>query len=178
MEDNIKVSDKEFVMLLKEEQIQAKIKDLAIQIQSDFHAHNPVFLVVLKGAFFFAASLIKQIDLPCEISFIKVSSYAGDQSSGEIKFNFGLTEGLSDRNILIIEDIVDSGLTIYKLLEALNKLKPRSVKIATLVLKPKALKYEVPINYFGFELGNEFLLGFGMDYNEKGRNLQDIYRAK
>jgi len=164
--------------MLEYEQIKKRIRLLAIQLNVDFENRIPVFIGVLNGSFMFLADLIKEIHISSEVSFVKVSSYEGEKSSGKIKKEIGLQMSLKDRDVIIVEDIVDSGKTLEYLLEMINKENPASVNVCTLLLKPKSLKIQIDeITYVGFEIPDEFVVGYGLDYNGLGRNLRDIYRA-
>lgn len=174
----IEIDDKKFELFLEYEQIKKRIRLLAIQLNVDFENRIPVFIGVLNGSFIFLADLIKEIHISSEVSFVKVSSYEGEKSSGKIKKEIGLQMSLKDRDVIIVEDIVDSGKTLEYLLEMINKENPASVNVCTLLLKPKSLKVEIDeITYVGFEIPDEFVVGYGLDYNGLGRNLRDIYRA-
>ena len=174
----IEIDDKNFELMLEYEQIKKRIRLLAIQLNVDFENRIPVFIGVLNGSFMFLADLIKEIHISSEVSFVKVSSYEGEKSSGKIKKEIGLQMSLKDRDVIIVEDIVDSGKTLEYLLEMINKENPASVNVCTLLLKPKSLKIQIDeITYVGFEIPDEFVVGYGLDYNGLGRNLRDIYRA-
>lgn len=175
---NIEIDDKPFELFLEYEQIKKRIRLLAIQLNVDFENKIPVFIGVLNGSFIFLADLIKEIHISSEVSFVKVSSYEGDKSSGKIKEEIGLQMSLKDRDVIIVEDIVDSGKTLEFLLKMVGKEMPASVNVCTLLLKPKSLKVELDeITYVGFEISDEFVVGYGLDYNGLGRNLRDIYKA-
>lgn len=174
----IEIDEKNFELLLEYEQIKKRIRLLAIQLNVDFENRIPVFIGVLNGSFIFLADLIKEIHISSEVSFVKVSSYEGEKSKGKIKKEIGLQMSLKDRDVIIVEDIVDSGKTLQYLLKMINKENPASVNVCTLLLKPKSLKIQIDeITYVGFEIPNEFVVGYGLDYNGLGRNLRDIYRA-
>jgi len=174
----IEIDEKNFELLLEYEQIKKRIRLLAIQLNVDFENRIPVFIGVLNGSFIFLADLIKEIHISSEVSFVKVSSYEGEKSKGKIKKEIGLQMSLKDRDVIIVEDIVDSGKTLEYLLEMINKENPASVNVCTLLLKPKSLKIQIDeITYVGFEIPDEFVVGYGLDYNGLGRNLRDIYRA-
>jgi hypoxanthine phosphoribosyltransferase len=174
----IEIDEKNFELMLEYEQIKKRIRLLAIQLNVDFENRIPVFIGVLNGSFIFLADLIKEIHISSEVSFVKVSSYEGEKSSGKIKKEIGLQMSLKDRDVIIVEDIVDSGRTLEYLLEMINKENPASVNVCTLLLKPKSLKIQIDeITYVGFEISDEFVVGYGLDYNGLGRNLRDIYRA-
>jgi len=174
----IEIDDKNFELFLEYEQIKKRIRLLAIQLNVDFENKIPVFIGVLNGSFVFLADLIKEIDISSEVNFVKVSSYEGDKSTGKIKEEIGLQMSLKDRDVIIVEDIVDSGKTLEFLLKMVEKEMPASVSVCTLLLKPKSLKVELDeITYVGFEIPDEFVVGYGLDYNGLGRNLRDIYKA-
>lgn len=174
----IKVEDKEFEIFLENETLNKRIRLLGIQINVDYDAKCPLFIGVLNGSFLFMADLIKEIEVPCEVAFMKVASYEGTNSTGQIKELIGLPEKLEGRDIIIVEDIVDTGLTLTHILKTIKEKNPASVKVASLLLKPAALKHEImELMYIGFEIPNEFVVGYGLDYNGLGRNLTDIYRA-
>lgn len=174
----IEIDKKNFELMLEYEQIKKRIRLLAIQLNVDFENRIPVFIGVLNGSFIFLADLIKEIHISSEVSFVKVSSYQGEKSSGKIKKEIGLQMPLKDRDVIIVEDIVDSGKTLEYLLEMINQENPASINVCTLLLKPKSLKVKIDeINYIGFEISDEFVVGYGLDYNGLGRNLRDIYKA-
>jgi len=178
METNVTVHQKEFELLLEEETIAKRIRLLAIQLNVDFENRNPVFIGVLNGSFLFLADLMKEIDLPCETEFIKIASYHGTSSSGAVKDALGMPNNLKDRDVIIVEDIIDSGLTMKYILSKVHEQQPASVSVCTLLFKPDALKEEIPeLTYVGFEIPNEFVVGYGLDYDGLGRNLNHIYRA-
>ncbi|QIL39453.1 hypoxanthine phosphoribosyltransferase [Pedobacter sp. HDW13] len=174
----IKVEDKEFEIFLENDTINKRIRLLGIQMNVDYEGKCPLFIGVLNGSFLFMADLIKEITVPCEIAFMRVASYQGTSSSGKVKELIGLPEDISGRDVIIVEDIVDTGLTLTHILKTIKEKKPASVKVSTLLLKPSALQYEIEaLEYVGFEIPNEFVVGYGLDYNGLGRNLNDIYRA-
>ncbi len=174
----VQVKDQSFTLLITAEQIRNRVSELAREINRDMEGKNPLFLVMLNGAFMFAADLLKKITIPCEISFIKYASYCGTQSSGKINKLIGLKESLSGRCIVILEDIVDSGLTMSQLVEELKTDKPAELHVATCAFKPEALKTEVKLDYIGFSLPDVYLVGYGLDYEGYGRNLEAIYKLK
>lgn len=176
--DTVKVLDKEFERHIPADQIMARIQELGAQMQKDLCTRNPVFLGVLNGSFFFVSDLLKEIDFPCEVSFVKVSSYQGLKSTGQGVSLIGLDESLKGRCVVVVEDIIDTGRTMSQLLEDLKQLGAADIKVATLILKPDALKYEVPVHYAGFEVPDDFLIGYGLDYNKQGRHYKDIYKIK
>jgi hypoxanthine phosphoribosyltransferase len=172
----VKIRDKEFSVYIPKEKIQERISELGKKITADYNDIQPVFLVVLKGAFLFAADLLRHVKLDCEITFIRVSSYEGTQSTGIIRSILGLSEKIHDKNLIIMEDIVDTGNTIMHLITELKKSEPLDIKIASLLLKPEALKHNIHVDYVGFSVPNDFLVGYGLDYDGLGRNLAEIYK--
>ena len=173
---NIILHQTEFRFFIKAADIDNAISRIATQMNQDLKGEKPLFLPILNGAFMFASDLMKQITIPdSEISFLKVSSYVGTQSAGKVKELIGLQEDITDRTLVILEDMIDSGNSMQHLLEYLKQKKPREIKVATLFYKPQAIKHPVPIHYFGIELGNDFVVGRGLDYDGLGRNLPDLY---
>jgi hypoxanthine phosphoribosyltransferase len=175
--DTIQIHDKSFGIFLEEEKIISRVKELAQAISFDFAGTQPLFIAVLNGSFIFAADIMKSIAFPCEIQFVKVSSYHGAQSSGTVQQVLGLNQNIKGRKVIIIEDIIDSGLTIDFLRTDLLKQEPESISICSLLLKPKALKVKIDVQYIGFEVENHFLVGYGLDYDGLGRNLRHLYRV-
>ena len=172
----IQVHDKKFQPYIKAEQIQEQISKLANQINSDYAGKSPLFVAILNGSFMFAADLFKQITVGAEISFIKLASYKGTKSTGNVITSIGLDESLNGRDVIIVEDIVDTGKTLFEFLPQLTNQQPASLKIAALLHKPDALVFALTIDYLGFSVPNKFLLGYGLDYDGKGRNLKEIYQ--
>jgi len=173
--ENIIVKDKEFKLLLSEEKIQGKIKNIAEKINKDLNGKKPLFLAVLNGSFMFASDLMKNITIPCEICFVKLASYEGMESGGKVKEVFGLTEHIEGRTVVIIEDIVDSGRTMQQLLYSLNSRNPAEIRIATFLFKPQALLSDLKFDYVAFEIPNDFVVGYGLDYDGYGRNFGQVY---
>ena len=171
----IKVKDKTFKVSIPEAQIKARIKELAQQMSRDLEGKNPLFLAVLNGAFIFAADLIREMTIPCEISFVKLASYQGTTSTGTIKEVIGINEDLSGRTVVIVEDIVESGLTIKRMMEQIGTRNPASVQVCTLFFKPDRLKEDLKLDYVAFRIPNDFILGYGLDYDQQARGLKDIY---
>ncbi|RYE54640.1 MAG: hypoxanthine phosphoribosyltransferase [Sphingobacteriales bacterium] len=177
--NKIQIEDREFEILIENDNICKRTRLIGIQINLDYENRCPVFIGVLNGSFIFMGDLLKEITISCEVAFIKVASYSGTESNGIVKEIFGLPEDLHNRDIIIVEDIVDTGLTLRHILKQINKQKPASVKVCSLLLKPAALKEPMEeLEYIGFELANDFVVGYGLDYNGLGRNLNDIYRNK
>ena len=172
----VKIHDKTFELFIPYEKIRSVIEKMADKMNTDLAGKNPLFVCILNGSFMFAAELFKRIDLvETEISFVKLASYSGDSTTGKVKQLIGLNEDITDRTVIILEDIVDSGLTIDNILEQLKRLNPKEVLISTLLLKPDALKKKVQLDYVGLEIPNDFIVGYGLDYDGHGRNLIDIY---
>ena len=171
----INVRDREFSFSIPEEKIKARVAEIAAQISHDLEGKRPLFLAVLNGSFVFAADLLRGIDTPCEISFVRMASYEGTSSTGDVKQLIGLKEDIKDRTVVIVEDIIDSGLTMVHLLDLLKEKQPADIKIAALLVKPGNLKVNLDIPYCCFEIPNDFIVGYGLDYDGEGRNLPSIY---
>lgn len=167
-----------FETSIPEAEIKSRVKALAEQISRDMEGRNPLLLAVLNGSFIFAADLMREMTIPCEISFVKLASYEGTTSTGKIKEVIGINEDLTNRTVIIVEDIVESGLTMKRMIESLGTRNPESVHICTLLLKPERLKTQLDIEYVAFNIPNDFILGYGLDYDQQGRNLKDIYTIK
>lgn len=174
----VKIHDKEFVNYISSEKIQKRIAVLGKKVDSDLVGKNPIFLGILNGCFRFSSDLLSHIYTPCEINFLKVSSYAGTATTGKVSELIGLNTSIKDRHIVILEDIVDTGHTIDFLLDRLQREEPASVKIATLLFKPSAYHGRHKLDYVGFEIPNLFVVGYGLDYDGYGRNLNDVYQIK
>jgi hypoxanthine phosphoribosyltransferase len=174
----MKIKDLEFERFIGEDQLQQKIQSLADAINRDYHDKMPVFLPVLNGSFMFAADLIRRVTIPSKVSFVKVSSYAGVASTGQLKTLIGLDESLFNQHVVIVEDIVDTGLTLEKIIEELKALGIKSVQVVALLRKKPAREKDIFVKYVGFEIDDEFVLGYGLDYDGLGRNLKDIYKTK
>lgn len=151
------------------------VKVVADRINKDMEGKNPLFLAVLNGSFIFAADLMRMITIPCEISFVKLASYQGTMSTGRIKEVIGINENISGRDIIIVEDIVESGLTMKRMMESLGTRNPASIHICTLLLKPEKLTVDLDVEYVAMEIPNDFIVGYGLDYDQQGRNLREIY---
>lgn len=173
--NKVKIKDKEFAVSIPEEKILKEVERLAAQISRDLEGKNPLFLGILNGSFMFAADLFRRITIPAEISFVKLASYEGTASTGVIKEVIGLSESISGRTIVVVEDIVDTGCTMQKLLENLGTRSPESIHVCTLLLKPEKLKVDLDVEYVALEIPNDFIVGYGLDYDGYGRNLKDIY---
>jgi hypoxanthine phosphoribosyltransferase len=168
--------DKQFVPYISATEISDRINHVAAAINKDYAGKNPIFIAILNGSFMFASDLFKAISIEAEICFIKLASYKGTKSTGNVITSIGLDEPLKDRHVIIIEDIVDTGRTLNMFLPQLHNQQPASLKIAALLHKPEALEFPLAIDYLGFSVPNKFLLGFGLDYDGLGRNLPEIYQ--
>lgn len=171
----ITIKDKTFETSMPEAQIKWRVKELAQQISRDMEGKNPLFLAVLNGAFIFAADLMREMTIPCEISFVKLASYQGTVSTGKVKEVIGINENLAGRTIVIVEDIVESGTTMRRMIEQLGTRNPASVHICTLFFKPDKLKEDLTLDYVAFRIPDDFIVGYGLDYDQQGRGLKDIY---
>lgn len=171
----VRIKDKTFKTFILETTIQERVKGVAGKINRDMAGRNPLLLAVLNGSFIFAADLMRYLTIPCEISFVKLASYQGTTSTGTIKEVIGINEDLEGRDVIIVEDIVDTGLTMKRMLETLGTRNPRSLHICTLLVKPDKLQVPLDIEYAAMEIPNDFIVGYGLDYDQQGRNLRDIY---
>ncbi|MFL5741511.1 MAG: hypoxanthine phosphoribosyltransferase [Flavisolibacter sp.] len=172
----IKLHDKSFDTYLSESVIQEKIREIAAQLNKDYKDKRPLFIAILNGSFMFAADLFKNLSIEAEICFIKLASYRGMKSSGNVITAIGLDQDLFDRDVVIIEDIVDTGKTLNEFLPKLDHQQPKSLRIAALLHKPEAIKYPLQIDYLGFSIPNKFVVGYGLDYDGLGRNLKEIFK--
>lgn len=173
--DAIQIKDKTFRPYIRREEIKAAIEKIAARINNELAGENPLFICVLNGAFVFAADLLREITIESEITFMRMKSYSGTQSTGVVKIIHGLDEDIKDRTVIVVEDIIDTGFTMQRIINQLKEREPKQVKIATLLFKPKALKCDVHVDYAALEIPNDFIVGYGLDYDEQGRNLKDIY---
>lgn len=171
----VQILDKKFKTSIPAPEIKERVKAVAERINNDLKDKNPLFLAVLNGSFIFAADLMREITIPCEISFVKLASYQGTTSTGKITEVIGINEDLSGRCIVIVEDIVDTGLTMKRMLETLGTRSPAEIHICTLLVKPDKLQVDLNIEYAAMKIPNDFIVGYGLDYNQQGRNLPDIY---
>lgn len=174
--DNIKIHNKTFEPFILFDKINNAISNLADNINRDLKGQTPIFLVILNGSFMFAGDLLKKINLPCEVSFVKLASYVGTQSTENVRQLIGFDEEITGRTIIIVEDIIDSGITLENVLETLENMGAADVRIATLLFKPAAFQKAYNIDYVGIEIPNDFIVGYGLDYDSQGRNLKDIYK--
>ncbi len=173
--DTIQIKDKTFAVSIPELQIQREVKRVAEELSRDMEGRSPLLIAVLNGSFMFASDLMRNLTIPCEISFVKLASYEGTSSSGKMKELVGLSEDLKDRTVVIVEDIIDTGYTMQHLLNLLAKHEPKEVRIATLLLKPDKLQVDLSVDYVAMRIPNDFIVGYGLDYDGLGRNYRDIY---
>lgn len=173
----VQVKDKKFALYISEDKILARVKEVAQQIDEDLRKKNPLFLVILNGSFMFAADLLRNINFPCEITFVRMASYEGTCTTGEVKQLIGLREEVEGRTVVIVEDIIESGYTMKEMLHILGEKKPKEVYITSLFVKPGCLKVDLKIDYRCFDIKDDFIVGYGLDYNHEGRNLPHIYQV-
>ena len=170
------IHDREFEQMLSPQVVREQVGEIAAAIEADFAGQRPILLAILNGSFVFAADLMRAIGLDSEVAFIKLKSYDGMNSSGQVTEMIGLDRDLKGRHVIIVEDIIDSGNTMADLLPRLRALEPASLKLAVLLVKPDALQHDIHIDYRGFDIPNDFVVGYGLDYDEAGRGLEGIYR--
>lgn len=173
--ETLQIKDKKFAVSIPEAEIRRQVKRVAEEINRDLCGRKPLFLAILNGSFIFAADLMREITLESQISFVKLASYAGMSSTGEVVDMIGLDADIEGRDVVVVEDIVDSGLTMQHVMEMLRARNPRSLAVCTLLVKPENLKVDVDIRYRCFEIPNDFIVGYGLDYDGFGRNTRDIY---
>jgi hypoxanthine phosphoribosyltransferase len=171
----VKLHDKNFTPYIQADAIHENVKRIAEGLTTEVKKSFPLFIVVLNGSFIFAADLVKLLKFPCEISFVKLASYQGTSSTGQVSELIGLTESIENRTVVIVEDIVDTGNTLEKLYALLKEKNAKEIKIVTLLFKPEAYKKDLKLDYIGINISNEFVVGYGLDYDGLGRNLKDIY---
>ena len=175
--DHISLHNKQFEPYLSAARLAAAIEELATQLNQDYADKTPLFVAVLNGSFMFAADLLKVLNIPCEISFIRVASYQGTSSTGKVQEVLGLTEEIRGRHVVILEDIVDTGHTMRMLLDTLGDKQPASLEVVSLFMKPECLQHELFIRYVGLSIPNDFIVGYGLDFDGLGRNYPDVYKA-
>lgn len=175
--DTIKIKDKEFEKYLTREQIEEGIDKVAEVMSKDLADKSPLFLGILNGSFMFVSELMKRVNIPAELTFVKLSSYQGVNTTGNIKEILGLVEDIENRTVVVLEDVIDTGNTIEEILEQLGQKKPREIKVATLLFKPAAMQKDIKPDYVALEIPNDFIVGYGLDYDGYGRNLPDIYKV-
>lgn len=176
--NELQVLDKTFVPFLSQQELQAKIAEIAASISRDYEGKKPLFVAILNGSFMFAADLFKSINIEAEICFIKLASYKGTQSTGHVITSIGLDSNITERHVIVLEDIIDTGKTLHTFLPQLTNQQPASLKIATLLHKPEATIHPLTIDYCCFSIPNKFVVGYGLDYDGFGRNTKDIYQLK
>lgn len=176
--ETVKIKDKEFELFLTQEVIEEAITKVAEKINKDLADKDPLFICVLNGSFMYASELMKRVTIASEISFVKMSSYKGTTSTGKIKEIYGLEEDVKGRTVVIVEDIVDTGYTVTMMLDQLSCDEPKEILITTMLLKPEALMHPVKVDYVALNIPNDFILGYGLDYDGYGRNLPNIYKLK
>lgn len=176
MSDVVQVHDRTFKKIISYEQLLVRVQAIAAEIAKDYPDKRPVFLPVLNGSFMFASDLMRSMSFPCEIEFINARSYTGTKSSGHVEVRTYFRQSLKDRHLVILEDIVDTGLTMETLLEKLEEEEPASIAVASVLVKPDSMKVQIDVAYSGFEIGDEFVVGYGLDYDGLGRNLPGIYQ--
>ncbi len=173
----VKILDKEFDLFIKDSEIQAAVKKVAEKINKDLAGKDVMFIGILNGSFMFASDLFKQLNIDCQITFLKVASYSGTTSSGTVKRLIGVNEDLKGKVVVILEDIVDTGVTLENIIRQLIGYEPEEIKIATFLYKPEAYHQRIPLDYVGLEIPNDFIVGYGLDYDGFGRNYEDIYKV-
>lgn len=171
----VQILDKTFATFIPSDLLQTRVRELSKELSTDYQGKNPLFIGVLNGAFVFLSDLFKRIEIPCEVTFVRVTSYQNTQSTGKVKQILGLQEDIRDRHVLIVEDIVDTGLTMQQILQEVLSHQPASVAIVTLLHKPESLQAEIDLDYIGFNIESKFVVGYGLDYEGQGRNLDAIY---
>ncbi len=176
MKHTVQAHDLLFSEMITPAEIQARVAQIGIALAEKYQATNPLFITVLNGAFVFTADLMRACEIPCEVEFVRLSSYEGLQSSGKIEMLMELKADIRNRPVIVAEDIIDTGRTLHYFIQELKKREPASIAIASLLVKPEALEYALQIDYLGFEIPNKFVIGYGLDYKEQGRNLSGIYQ--
>ncbi len=175
---DITLHDKTFEIYLEESEIQTAVKRLAEEINKDYQGKKPIILSILNGSFIFTADLVRFFSFPLTVEFVRYSSYEGTSSTGRITKMLGMKSDIKGKDLIIVEDIIDTGFTLHNALKDLRAQEPASIRIASLLVKPKALKHDVPCDYVGFNIPNDFVVGYGLDYDEYGRDLPAIYKLK
>ena len=174
--ETVQVHDKLFEIFIPEDEIQEQVARIAVEMNSELADKDPIFLGILNGAFMFASDLYKQLSFPCQITFLKLASYSGTQSTGTVKQLIGINRDLKDRVVVVLEDIVDTGVTLETIIRQLSGYQPAEIRVATFLHKPAATIREVKLDYVGIEIPNDFILGYGLDYDGYGRNFKEIYQ--
>jgi hypoxanthine phosphoribosyltransferase len=174
----MEINNKNLIKIIDENAIQDRVKEIATELSNSFVKKNPIFIGVLNGSFIFVSDLVRNLSIDCEIDFIKVSSYKGQNSMGTVKLLKDISADITNRHVVIIEDIIDSGLTIEFLVKRLNGASPKSISIVTLLLKPDIAKLSIPIDIIGFEIAPDYVVGYGLDYDQNFRQLPEVYRLE
>lgn len=172
----VQVHDKQFELFIPESEIQKEVTRIAMEMNQELADKDPIFLGILNGAFMFASDLYKQLSFPCQITFLKLASYSGTRSTGTVKQLIGINRDLKDRVVVVLEDIVDTGVTLETIIRQLSGYQPAEIRVATFLHKPDATIREVKLDYVGMEIPNDFILGYGLDYDGYGRNFKEIYQ--
>lgn len=175
--DKVKIRDKEFEKYLTQAEIEAAIDKVAKQMTADLADSDPLFIAILNGSFMFVSELMKRVNIPSELTFIKLASYDGVNSTGDVKRVLALNKNIENRTVIILEDIVDTGNTMDHIIKELSQQHPKEIKVATLLFKPDAVIKKVPLDYVALEIPSDFIVGYGLDYDGYGRNLPDIYKV-
>lgn len=173
----VQVKDKQFALYISQEAIRKRVKEVAEEIEADLKDKNPLFLVILNGSFIFAADLLRDMMFPCEITFIRMSSYEGTNTTGKVKQVLGLRESIQGRTVVVVEDIIDTGYTMREMLRILEEKNPAEIYVTSLFVKPDNIKVDIKIDYKCFDIDNDFIVGYGLDYDQYGRNFPDIYKV-
>jgi len=173
----IRVDDRQFSLYISEAEIEKEVTRIAGELKRDLAGRDPIFMGILNGAFMFASDLFRKLDFPCQITFLKLASYSGTGSTGTVKQLIGINRELRDRVVVVLEDIVDTGITLETILMQLSGYQPAEVRVATFLHKPEATVRKIRLDYVGMEIPNDFVVGYGLDYNEYGRNLREIYQV-
>lgn len=174
--DIIEVGNLKFAKYIDANTIETKVQEIADSIREDYHEKYPMFLVVMNGAFIYAADLIRKLDFPCELNFVRIKSYHGIESTGKIDIYMPPNIDLKDRHLIIVEDIIDTGNTMAAFIPELERYNPKSIKLTSVLIKPEAHKHDIVTDYPGFVIPNKFVVGYGLDYDGMGRNLKDLYQ--
>ncbi|MED5256964.1 MAG: hypoxanthine phosphoribosyltransferase [Candidatus Neomarinimicrobiota bacterium] len=172
----MRINNKKLIKIIDEVSIQKRVKEIAIELTSKFKDKKPIFIGVLNGSFIFISDLVRNLNINCEIDFIKVSSYKGQDTTGTVRLLKDISADITNRDVVIVEDIIDSGLTIEFLVKRLKGASPKSISIVTLLLKPDIARLGLPIDIIGFEIAPDFVVGYGLDYDQDLRHLPEIYR--
>lgn len=174
----MEINNKNLIKIIDENAIQDRVKEIATELSNSFVKKKPIFIGVLNGSFIFVSDLVRNLNIDCEIDFIKVSSYKGQNSMGTVKLLKDISADITNRHVVIVEDIIDSGLTIEFLVKRLNGASPKSISIVTLLLKPDIAKLSIPIDIIGFEIAPDYVVGYGLDYDQNFRQLPEVYRLE